>query len=58
MHFAPIAPVSIGFTSPDYTVREDNGTVTVCLSKDVDTLEDLTLNVTSRDCDPPEALGM
>ena len=47
----------IGFTARDYTVREDNGTVTVCLRKDVDTQEDLMLNVTARDCDPPDALG-
>ena len=49
--------VRIGFTERDYVVREDNGTVTVCLRKDVDTLEDLMLNVTARDCDPPDALG-
>lgn len=53
----PTAPVRIGFTEFDYTVTEDNGTVTVCLRKDVDTLEDLMLNVTARDCDPPDALG-
>ena len=44
-------------TERDYRVREDNGTVTVCLQKDVDTLEDLMLNVAAGNCDPPDALG-
>ena len=51
------ALVRIRCTERDYRVREDNGTVTVCLQKDVDTLEDLMLNVTARNCDPPDALG-
>ena len=49
--------MGIRCTERDYPVREDNGTVTVCLEKDIDTLEDLMLNVTAGNCDPPDALG-
>ena len=37
------------FSSRDYTVSEDNGTVTVCMTKDLETARMFTATATSRE---------
>ena len=57
---SPLLPppaVTIGFTSDDYRVREDNGTVTVCLMKTGTTAQDIPLTGRAFESTPPDAIG-
>ena len=45
----------INFASPDVTVDEDNGTVTICLTKSATTSSDVTISVTARELSPVDA---
>ena len=45
------------FSSPSYTVQEDNGTVIICVKKNTVVEGSISLAIESHEKDPPDAQG-
>ncbi len=49
---------SVKLTQDDYTVNEDEGTVTICVERVGRSSESITVTVRSRELSPADAIGM
>jgi len=49
--------VTTNFSNQMYETDENDGTVSVCLQKDIATAQDLLINIVARELDDEEAIG-